>query len=80
MCHSFNVATSDNEILNTEMTRIKMDQKAHACNTKSNKYKKKRNKFYILLKQFQMASVELDGPILHRHAHSAQLCKVLQDA
>lgn len=69
---------SDDQVLNTEVECIKVNQKAHPKT--ANKSKKKPNKFQVLIEQFQTASIELHGPILHRRAHSAQLHKVLQDA
>ena len=75
LTHS-NIAISDSAVLNTKVARINID-KNHSSN--KNKKSKKLNKFHALLLHFQAGAIQLDAPILHRHAHSAQLCKVLQD-
>ena len=71
-----NIAISEDAVLNTEVAHTKKDGN---CPGNKSKRGKKLNNFRALLLQFQAAAIQLDAPILHRHAHSAQLHKVLQD-
>ena len=66
------MAILENESLNAEMACIMIDQE-YPKNKKSNKSKKKQNKFLIILKQFQMIAIQLDGAKMLAHGSAVKV-------